>query len=137
MEEVLHDVSLFREFAGLNWDTALSDNLSVSPVAGGAQVDPQILALVEELLDTKGLLRVGTAVDATLIAEPSSTKNASGERDPQMKQSKKRSQWHFGMKAHIGLGADSGLVHTVRGTTSNVSDVIEGDTVLHGEETEA
>lgn len=75
---------------------------------------PQILALVNALLSAKGLmLRAGTAVGAALIAAPSWTKNASGERDPQMKQSKKgkkSKQWYFGMKAHIGVDADSGLV---------------------------
>lgn len=96
------------------------------------------MALVNELLGTKGLmLRAGTVVDATLIAAPSSTKNTSGERDPQMKQSKKGNQWYFGMKAHIGVDADSGLVHTVRGTAGSVNDVIEANTLLHGEETEA
>ncbi|RCW76673.1 DDE family transposase [Pseudorhodoferax soli] len=83
------------------------------------------------------LLRAGTVVDATLIAAPSSTKNASGERDPQMKQSKKGNQWYFGMKAHIGVDADFGLVHTVRGTAASVGDVVEANTLLHGEETEA
>jgi IS5 family transposase len=76
-------------------------------------------------------------VDATLIAAPSSTKNASGERDPQMQQSKKGNQWYFGMKAHIGVDADSGLVHTVRGTAGNVNDVVEANSLLHGEETDA
>lgn len=66
-------------------------------------------------------------VDATLIAAPSSTKNASGERDPEMKQSKKGQQWYFGMKCHIGVDADSGLVHTVRGTTGSVGDVVEAN----------
>lgn len=76
-------------------------------------------------------------VDATLIAAPSSTKNMSGERDPEMHQSKKGNQWYFGMKAHIGVDADSGLVHTVRGTSGNVSDVIEANNLLHGQETDA
>lgn len=99
---------------------------------------PQILVLINELLSAKGLLlRAGTVVDTTLIAAPSSTKNASGERDPQMKQSKKGNQWYFSMKAHIGVDADSGLVHTVRGTAGNVNDVLEANTLLHGEETEA
>jgi IS5 family transposase len=83
------------------------------------------------------MLRVGTVVDATLIAAPSSTKNQSGERDPQMHQSKKGNQWYFGMKAHIGADAESGLVHTVRGTSGNVNDVVEANALLHGEETEA
>ena len=63
------------------------------------------------------MLRAGTVVDATLIAAPSSTKNAHGERDPEMNQSKKGNQWYFGIKAHIGVDVDSGMVHTVRGTT--------------------
>ncbi len=82
------------------------------------------------------MLRAGTLVDATLIAAPSSTKNAKGERDPEMHQSKKGNQWYFGMKAHIGVDADSGLVHTVRGTAGHVSDVVEANALLHGEETE-
>jgi IS5 family transposase len=75
-------------------------------------------------------------VDATLIAAPSSTKNASGERDPEMHQSKKGNQWYFGMKAHIGVDAESGLVHTVRGTAGNVNDVVEANALLHGEESD-
>ena len=73
-------------------------------------------------------------VDATLIAAPSSTKNAGGERDPEMHQTKKGNQWHFGMKAHIGVDADSGLVHSVIGTAANVNDVSQGHGLLHGEE---
>jgi IS5 family transposase len=73
-------------------------------------------------------------VDATLIAAPSSTKNNSGKRDPQMHQTKKGNQWHFGMKAHIGVDAESGLVHTVIGTAANVNDVTQGHALLHGEE---
>ena len=83
------------------------------------------------------LLRAGTVVDATLIAAPSSTKNASGGRDPEMKQSQKGQQWYFGMKAHIGVDAESGLVHTVRGTTGSVNDVVEANALLHGQESEA
>jgi IS5 family transposase len=73
-------------------------------------------------------------VDATLIAAPSSTKNSSGERDPEMHQTKKGNQWHFGMKAHIGVDADSGLVHTVVGTAANVNDVTQAHALVHGEE---
>jgi len=99
---------------------------------------PQILAVVNELLGAKGLmLRAGTVVDATLIAAPPSTKNASGERDPDMHQSKKGNQWHFGLKAHIGVDAESGLVHTVRSTAGNVNDVVEANDLLHGDESDA
>ena len=138
MEEALHDVPLFREFAGLNWDAPLPDETTIlrfRRLLEEHKLAPRILALVNELLGAKGLLlRAGTVVDATLIAAPSSTKNASGERDPQMKQSKKGNQWYFGMKAHIGVDADSGLVHTVRCTSGNVGDVVEGNSLLHGQE---
>ena len=141
MEEALHDVPLFREFAGLNWDTPVPDETTIlrfRRLLEEHKLSAEILALINELLSAKGLLlRAGTVVDATLIAAPSSTKNALGERDPQMKQSKKGKQWYFGMKAHIGVDADSGLVHTVRGTAGNVGDVVEANTLLHGQETQA
>ena len=93
MEEALHDMALFRDFAGLNWDTRLPDETTILRFRRRLEehkLAPQILAVVNELLSAKGLLlRYGTVVDATLIAAPSSTKNASGERDPEMKQSQK------------------------------------------------
>ena len=77
-------------------------------------------------LAEKGLLlRSGTIVDATLIAAPSSTKNRDDKRDAEMHQTKKGNQWHFGMKAHIGVDAQSGLVHSVIGTAANVHDVTQ------------
>ena len=141
MEESLHDVPLFREFAGLdNWDTRLPDETTIlrfRHLLERHKLAEQILAVVNDLLREKGLLlRTGTVVDATLIAAPSSTKNSKSERDPEMHQSKKGNQWYFGMKAHIGVDAESGLVHTVRGTAGNVSDVVEGNSLLHGQETE-
>jgi IS5 family transposase len=82
------------------------------------------------------LLREGTLVDATLIAAPSSTKNAKRERDPEMHQTKKGNQWYFGMKAHIGADRDSKLVHTVVVSAANVADVTKTAELLHGEETQ-
>jgi IS5 family transposase len=142
MEEALHDMPLFRDFAGLGgWSSRLPDETTIlrfRHLLEQHKLAPEILATVNDLLRDKGLmLRVGTVVDATLIAAPSSTKNQSGERDPQMHQSKKGNQWYFGMKAHIGADAESGLVHTVRGTSGNVNDVVEANALLHGEETEA
>jgi len=142
MEEALHDVPLFREFAGLdNWSTRLPDESTVlrfRHLLEKHRLAEQMLALINDLLRDKGLmLRAGTVVDATLIAAPSSTKNASGERDPEMHQSKKGNQWFFGMKAHIGVDAESGLVHTVRGTAGNVNDVVEANALLHGDETDS
>ena len=81
-------------------------------------------------------IREGTIVDATLIAAPSSTKNREGKRDEEMHQTKKGQQWYFGMKAHIGVDAQSGLVHTVLGTAANVSDVTQAQALLHGDETD-
>ena len=69
-----------------------------------------------------------------LIAAPSSTKNSSGERDPEMHQTKKGNEWHFGIKAHIGVDVDSGLVHSVVGTAANVSDVTQASRLVHGQE---
>ncbi|TXI99259.1 MAG: IS5 family transposase [Aquabacterium sp.] len=141
MEEALHDVPLFRDFAGLGgWDDRLPDESTIlrfRHVLEKNKLAERILATVNLLLGAKGLmLRSGTVVDATLISAPSSTKNASGERDPEMHQSKKSQQWFFGMKAHIGVDADSGLVHTVRGTSGNVNDVVEANSLLHGHETD-
>ena len=82
------------------------------------------------------LLREGTLVDATLIAAPSSTKNAKKQRDPEMHQTKKGNQWYFGMKAHIGADRDSKLVHTVVVTAANVADVTKTAELLHGDETQ-
>lgn len=75
-------------------------------------------------------------MDATLIAAPSSTKNSTGTRDPEMHQTKKGNQWHFGMKAHIGVDTDSGLVHSVIGTAAHVADVTQARALVHGDETD-
>ena len=135
MEEALHDMPVFREFAGLEgWDERLPDESTIlrfRHVLEKHKLAMQILQTVNDLLSAKGvMLKSGTVVDATLIAAPSSTKNSSGERDPEMKQSRKGQQWYFGMKCHIGVDADSGLVHTVRGTSGAVNDVIEANSLL-------
>ena len=138
MEEALHDMPLFRDFAGLSWDSATPDESTIlrfRHLLEAHKLAEQILRTVTDLLVSKKLLlRTGTIVDATLIAAPSSTKNGTKSRDPEMHQTKKGNQWYFGMKAHIGVDADSGLVHTVRGTAANVSDVVEANSLLHGQE---
>lgn len=75
-------------------------------------------------------------MDATIIAAPSSTKNASGTRDPEMHQTKEGNEWHFGMKAHIGVDAETGLVHSLAGTSANVHDITQTESLLHGHETD-
>ena len=101
----------------------------------GHKLAEQILVTVNALLTGKGLLlKVGTAVDATLIAAPPSTKNNDIARDPELHSSEKGNQWCFGMKAHIGVNADSGLVHTVRATAGHAHDINEGNSLLHRQE---
>ncbi len=77
-------------------------------------------------------MRQGTIVDATIIAAPPATKNKSKARDPEMHQTKKGNQWHFGMKAHIGVDVASGVVHTLTGTAANEADINQMAAVLHG-----
>ncbi|CQR41667.1 transposase [Thiomonas sp. CB3] len=141
MEEALHDIPLYREFAQLDVGTTrLPDESTIlrfRHLLEAHDLGAQILEAVNAQLQRQGLLlKTGTVVDATLIAAPSSTKNAKGERDPEMHQTKKGNQWHFGMKAHIGVDADSGLVHTVVGTSANAHDVTQASALLHGEESD-
>jgi IS5 family transposase len=91
-------------------------------------------AIKRHLAEQGLLLREGTIVDSTIISAPPSTKNRAKARDPEMHQTKKGNTWHFGMKAHIGVDAISGLVHTVIGTSANVSDISQAANLLHGEE---
>ncbi|MDP3785625.1 MAG: IS5 family transposase, partial [Undibacterium sp.] len=94
-----------------------------------------MLIEVNAMLIERGLLmRKGTLVDATLIAAPSSTKNERHGRDPEMHQTKKGNQWYFGLKAHIGVDKESGLVHTLVTTSANVSDISQTPVLLHGQE---
>ncbi|NCV40912.1 MAG: IS5 family transposase [Betaproteobacteria bacterium] len=90
---------------------------------------------LEKMLPKGLMMRGGTVVDATIIAAPSSTKNRDRARDPEMHQTKKGNEWHFGMKAHIGVDAESGLTHTLVTTPANTADVTVADQLLHGEET--
>ena len=140
-EEALHDVPLYREFAGLdNWTTRLPDESTIlrfRHLLEKHKLADQMLVVINDMLRDKGLmLRAGTVVDATLIAAPSSTKNASGTRDPEMHQTKKGNQWYFGLKAHIGVDKESGLVHTLVTTAANVSDISQTPALLHGQEEE-
>ena len=138
MEEAFFDTPLYREFAQLQELSRLPDESTILRFRHRLEehkLSEQILQTVNDLLTERGLLlRVGTAIDATLIAAPTSTKNKDKARDPEMHSSKKGNQWYFGMKAHIGVDADSGLVHGLRGTSGHVSDIAEGNSLLHGQE---
>ncbi len=139
MEEALHDVPLYRDFARLDGGAdRLPDETTIlrfRHLLEKHDLAVDMLRVVNDLLMHKGLmLRSGTAVDATLIAAPSSTKNIEGERDPEMKQSKKGNNHYFSLKAHIGVDSTSGLVHTVVATSGNVADINVAAALLHGDE---
>ena len=140
VEVAVHDIALLREFAGLSWDSRLHDETTIlrfRRLREQHRLAPQILGLVNDLLRDKGLmLSAGNVVYATLISAPSSTKHAGGERDPEMMQSKNGNQWYLGMKAHIDADAESGLVHSVRGTAGSVNDVLIASSLPHGGEAE-
>lgn len=138
MEETLYENTPTRAFAGLSLSKPIPDEttiLNFRRLLETNELAPEILGRVNAYLARKGLLlKRGSIVDATIIAAPSSTKNAEGERDSEMHQTKKGNQWHFGMKAHIGVDVDSGLVHTVTTTPANEADVEQVEDLLHGKE---
>jgi IS5 family transposase len=142
MEEALEDIPMSWQFAQLDPGiTRLPDETTIlrfRHMLEANNLSLQIMATINALLTQRGLLlKTGTVVDATLIAAPSSTKNKDHARDPQMHSSKKGNQMYFGMKAHIGADAESGLVHTVVGTSGNVHDVTQGNSLLQGQESVA
>jgi IS5 family transposase len=137
MEEALYEIASLRTFAGLGLETIPDETtiLNFRHLLEASDLAEDIFKQVNAHLARKGLLlKRGSIVDATIIAAPSSTKNESGERDPEMHQTKKGNQWHFGMKAHIAVDAESGLVHTVTTTAANEADVEQVADLLHGKE---
>lgn len=137
-EEAWFEVSFYRDFVGISGTKRIPDRVSIlrfRHLLEEHDLSPKILQVINAKLAAHSLLlKTGTVVDATPIAAPSSTKNSTGERDPEMHQTKKDNQCLFGMKAHIGVDAVSGLVHTVIGTTVNVKNVTQGNALLHVEE---
>ncbi len=139
LEDALYDSQAMREFIGI--DLGREDVPDATTLLKFRRLLEQhdltaaILAEVNAHLSERGLLmRQGTVVDATIIAAPSSTKNEQGKRDPQMHQTRKGNQWHFGMKMHAGVDAESGLIHSVVCTPANAADVAHGHKLLHGQE---
>lgn len=134
-EEALYDIHSMRAFVGLELGRdAIPDEttiLNFRHLLERHDLTKAIFAVVKEHLEARGaLLRGGTIVDATLIAAPPSTKNKSRQRDPEMRPSKKGNQWYFGMKVHIGVDAQSGLVHTAGVTTGSVHDAKVMDNLI-------
>lgn len=138
-EEAIYDSQAIRRFVGIDLSREPAPDattlLNFRHLLEEHALTEAIFQSINGLLEEKGLLmRRGTIVDATIIDAPSSTKNKEKKRDPEMRQTRKGNQWYFGMKAHIGVDAASGLVHTLIGTSANVSDVTQADQLLHGQE---
>ena len=165
IEDALYDARAIRRFVGIDLGRESAPDattlLKFRRLLETHQLTESIFAAINVHLAEQGLpMRAGTIIDATIIAAPSSTKNRDGQRDAEMHQTKKGNQWHFvrfahsaernrrlcrcpaspaapgGMKAHIGIDARSGLVHSVIGTAANVHDVTQAQALLHGEETD-
>ena len=139
-EDALYDVPVFREFCRIDLGRERVPDattlLNFRHLLEAHDLGAALFAKVGELLLASGMrLSGGTIVDATLIAAPPSIKNKEKSRDPEMHQTKKGNQWHFGMKLHIGADSKTGLVHRASVTAANVHDSHEVPNLLHGNET--
>ena len=138
MQDALYEIESMRRFAGLRLSQRLPDETTILNFRHLLERHGLGKKLFEEinghLKEQHLILREGTIVDATIISAPSSTKNASGERDPEMHQTRKGQQWYFGMKLHIGVDEALGLIHSVETTPANASDINHAAALLHGEE---
>ena len=130
VEDAIYDSYAMRRFMGLDFAVEQVPDattlLHFRHLLEEHKLGEKLRAAQNDIFEAEGwIMRGGSIVDATIIAAPSSTKNASGERDPEMHQTKKGNQWYFGMKAHIGVDAGSGYVHSVTCTAANVHDLDE------------
>ena len=138
MEDALYEIESMRRFAGLRLSDRLPDETTILNFRHFLErhgLGKALFKQVNKHLEKNGLiLREGSIVDATIIAAPSSTKNSTGKRDPEMHQTRKGNQWYFGMKMHIGVDDTLGLIHSVETTAANISDVAMTGKLLHGRE---
>ena len=138
MEDLLYEAESVRRFVGLRLSGPMPDETTILNFRHLLEKHELGQGLFQEInshLEAQGLrLREGTIVDASIIEAPSSTKNRTGGRDPEMHQTKKGDQWHFGMKVHIGVDSETGVVHSMTTTAANVHDVTEAHRLLHGGE---
>ena len=138
MEDLLYEAESVRRFVGLRLSGPLPDEttiLNFRHLLEERRLGEGLMKEINRHLSSQGLrLREGTIVDASIIEAPSSTKNGACERDPQMRQTKKGNEWHFGMKVHIGVDSETGVVHSMSTTSANVHDVTEAHRLLHGGE---
>ena len=136
-EDMLYEVESVRRFTGIRLNLVPDETtiLNVRHLPERHGLGRVLFESIKEHLAEQGLmLKEGTMLDASIIAAPPSTKNRTREGDPEMKQTKKGNQWSFGMKLHIGVDAQSGLVHSLATTSANVHDLRVSEQLLHGEE---
>lgn len=138
MEDALYEIESMRKFAGLSLSGSLPDETTILKfrhLLEKHELGKEILNEVNRHLEKKGLLlREGTIVDATIISAPTSTKNKASQRDPEMHQTKKGNEWHFGMKMHIGVDETFGVIHSMTTTSANTHDITQTEHLLHGKE---
>lgn len=139
VEEAIYDSYAMRRFVGLDFAVEQVPDattlLHFRHLLERHEIGVKLLAAQQDLLSAQGLImQGGSIVDATIIAAPSSTKNATGTRDPEMHQTKKGNQWYFGMKAHIGADAGTGYVHSVSVTAANVHDLDEAANLVRADD---
>ena len=140
MEEALYDTAALRRFAGIDLGREPApDETTICKFRHLLErhaLGAKVLGCVNKYLAEQGMqVRRGTIVDASIIAAPRSTKNQAKARDPEMQSTRKGHQWHFGMKAHIGVDSKTKLIHSVVATPANVHDSQVLDQLLHGNET--
>src|ERR1700726_1794695 len=140
VEEALYDSAVMRQFVGIDLgNEPVPDETTVCKfrhLLEEHDLGAGIFARVNEHLQGQGMrISRGTIVDATIISAPSSTKNARGERGPEMHQTRKGKQWYFGMKAHVGVDSKRKLIHSVMATAANAADCTMLPHLLHGAET--
>lgn len=138
MEDALYEIESMRKFVGLSITGSIPDEttiLNFRHLLEKNKLGEKIFKVINKHLEKQGvILKEGTIVDATIIEAPASTKNKQGKRDPEMHQTKKGNEWHFGMKMHIGTDESIGLIHSVETTPANVHDISVANKLLHGEE---
>lgn len=139
VEEAIYDSYAMRRFMGL--DFAVEQVPDATTLLGFRhllqkhKLGEKLFEAQNQIFEEEGwIMRGGSIIDATIIAAPSSTKNAAGERDPQMHQTKKGNQWYFGMKGHIGVDAGTGYVHTVTATPANTHDLDEAANLVRDDD---
>jgi IS5 family transposase len=145
IEDTIYDSYAMRKFMKLNfYDEQVPDAttlLHFRHLLEENKIGEKMFASIRKVLEQNGyMMKGGTIIDATIISAPSSTKNKSGERDPEMHQTKKGNQWYFGMKSHIGVDAGTGYVHSVKATPASEHDINvasllirEDDEVVYGD----